>query len=194
MGDESTVGDESDVGGRRLDIGDDMRGEDHDALAGELREQVAETDALFGVESGRGLIDDEKLWIVEQRLSDADSLLHSSGKASQRATAHIGEVHQVQELVDAPPRCGRVQAFDGGKVLEELLRIQVGINAEILGQVSEHRAQRIWIRSKVGIVPGHLAFGGARNGGEDAHQGGLARPVGAEQAEDAGLQLEAEAA
>jgi len=72
--------------------------------------------------------------VVEQRLSDADSLLHSAGEAAQGATAHIGEVDEVQELVDAPARSRRVQAFDGGKILQEFLRVQVGINAEILGR------------------------------------------------------------
>ena len=191
---QRAVGDEGDVGGRRLDVGDDVRGENHDALTGELREQIAKADALLGVESSCGLIDDQKLWVVEQRLRDADSLLHSAGEAAQRATAYIGEVDEVQELVDAPSRRSRIQAFDGGEILQEFLGIQVGINAEILGQVAEHGPKSIGIRSQVGAIPGHLAFGGTRDGGQNAHQGRLARAVGAEQAEDAGLQLKTEAA
>ena len=141
---QRAVGDEGDVGGGGLDVGDDVRGENHDALTGELGEQIAKADALFGVESSCGLIDDEQLWVVEQRLGDADSLLHAAGEAAQGATAYIGEVDEVQELVDAPSRGSRVQAFDGGEILQEFLGIEVGIDAEILGQVAEHGREEHW--------------------------------------------------
>jgi hypothetical protein len=92
--------DERDARGRGFHVGDDVRGEDDDALAGQIREQVAEADALFGIEPGRGLVDDQELRIVEERLRDADALAHAAGKSAERALARIGEVHQHQQLVD----------------------------------------------------------------------------------------------
>jgi len=36
------------IGGHRFHIGNNVRGQDHDPLAGKVRKQVAEPDALFG--------------------------------------------------------------------------------------------------------------------------------------------------
>src|SRR5215469_12077114 len=49
--------DQSNVGGGRFDVGNDMGREDDDALAGKLREQVAEPDTFFGIESGSWLVE-----------------------------------------------------------------------------------------------------------------------------------------
>jgi hypothetical protein len=59
------MSEDGDVGSHGFDVGDDVRGEDDDALAGKLREKIAKADAFFGIESRGGLIDDEELRIVE---------------------------------------------------------------------------------------------------------------------------------
>ena len=89
---------------------------------------------------------------------------------------------------------GGVETFDGGEVFEEFDRVQIGIDAEILREVAERRAQSIGIGGQVGAIPHHAAFGGARDGGQDAHQRGLACAVGAEQSEHARAELQGEVA
>jgi hypothetical protein len=65
-------------GRARLDVGDDVRGQDHQALAGKVGEQVAEAHALFRIQADRRLVDDQQLRIVEQRLHDAHALAHAA--------------------------------------------------------------------------------------------------------------------
>ena len=60
-----------------LDVGDDVGRENDDTLAGKLGEEIAEADALFRVEAGSGLVDDEELWVVEKSLRDSDALAHA---------------------------------------------------------------------------------------------------------------------
>ena len=83
----ATLVDHHNFRGGGFDIGDDVRGEDDDAFSRQIREQVAEADALFGVEPDGGFIDDEQLRVVEQRLGDADALLHPARVSAQRPLA-----------------------------------------------------------------------------------------------------------
>jgi hypothetical protein len=48
-----------DTGRDGFHIGHDVRGENDDAFAGKLGEKIPEADALFGIEAGRWLIDDQ---------------------------------------------------------------------------------------------------------------------------------------
>src|SRR5208337_3728407 len=74
VGEEATVGEDGDVGGDSLDVGDNVRGEDDDALARKLGEEIAEADALLGIEASSGFIHDEELRVIEKSLRDADAL------------------------------------------------------------------------------------------------------------------------
>jgi hypothetical protein len=75
---EAAVRKDSDVGGNSLNVGDDVRGEDDDALAGKLGEEIAEAHALLGIEAGGGFVHDEELRVIEQSLRDADALAHAA--------------------------------------------------------------------------------------------------------------------
>ena len=123
--------------------------------------------------------------IIEQGLGDADALLHPAGIAAQRALANVGEIYKVQEFVDAFLRRGCVEALDGGEVLEEFDRIEIGIHAEVLREVAESRTQSVGVGGQIGVVPYDAAFCGARDGGQDGHQRGLARTVRTQKTENA---------
>ena len=64
--------------------------EDDNALAGQLGEKIAKADALFGIEARGGLINDEELRIVQERLRDADTLTHAAGISAERALRDVG--------------------------------------------------------------------------------------------------------
>ena len=191
VGNQLALRDQGDVGGRRFDVRHDMGRENDDAIAGEIREQIAEADPLFRIQSGRGFIDDQQLWIVQQRLRDADALPHASGVSAQRAFAHIGQIDQIQQFIDAAARGGCVQAFHGSEIFEEFDRVQIRIDAEILRQISElprmPSDQPPCRRRSIG-----LAVGRARNRRQDAHQRCLSRAVGSEKSENTGTKLKGE--
>src|SRR5579883_3167712 len=58
------------------DILDDVGGEDHHPIAAQIRQQIAEADALLRVKPGGRLIHNQELRVVEQRLRDAHPSLH----------------------------------------------------------------------------------------------------------------------
>jgi hypothetical protein len=58
-------------------------GKNDDALARKLREKIAVSHPLFGVEACGGFIDNQELQIVEQCLRNAHTLAHAARKSTQ---------------------------------------------------------------------------------------------------------------
>jgi len=99
---------DGDFRGHRLDVGDDVRREDNDALTGKLRKKIPETHALFGIQACRRFVHDQKLRIIQQRLSDTHSLAHPSGVAAEGPLRSVSEVDEFKKLSNtfAGRRCG----------------------------------------------------------------------------------------
>ena len=95
VGDESSICDQGNICCGGFDIGDDVSREHNDALTGEVGEEIAKADAFFRIEPCGGLVDDEKLRIVEERLRYADALLHAAGVAAKRSLAGVGQIYQL---------------------------------------------------------------------------------------------------
>ena len=124
---------DGDLGGGCFHVRDDVRREDDDPLAGQLGQQIAKAHPLLRIEPRRRLVHDEQLRIVQQRLGDADPLLHPAGIAPQRTLAHLDQTKYLEQLVNALSGQLAVEPLDGGQVLQELDRIEVGIDAKVLG-------------------------------------------------------------
>jgi hypothetical protein len=183
---------QGDAGRARLHVRNDMRGEDHNARARQLRKQVAEAHALFGIEAGRRLVDDQELGIVQQRLCDTNSLLHASRIAAQRTFARLQQIDHREQLIDSPARRSAVEALGGRQIFQELHGIQIGINPEILWQVAQYGAQAVRRTRCVDPVPSDRSLGSSGDGCQNAHQCGLTGPVWPEQSQNARTDLQAE--
>jgi hypothetical protein len=99
----------------------------------------------------------------------------------------VAEVYNDQEFLDAAACGGTIETLDCGKVLEEFIGGEMGIDAEILRQIAENGSEWIGRREDVQVIPVDGASGGARDGGKDAHEGGLAGAVGSQKPENARL-------
>jgi hypothetical protein len=169
-----------------------LRRQEDDHVGGDVGEQVVEADALFRVEAGGGLVDDDQLGIAEQRLGDAEALPHAAGEAAEMVLAHGMEVDAVQERVDGPAPRRRVDdALQSREVVEEILGRHLRVDAEVLRQVAEDLAHRVLVAQHVDLAAGQAAQRRAAGVGilqrrERSHQRRLAGAVGAEQAEHAG--------
>src|SRR5579872_937997 len=73
------------------DIFNDVCGEQDRALTCEIGEQVAETNALFRVESCCWLVHNQQFGIVHERLSDADTALHATGECFELAPGDVSQ-------------------------------------------------------------------------------------------------------
>src|SRR5687768_4008187 len=136
--DDLAVVDDGHAAAELGDVFDDVRREDDDGVFAEVAEEIEEAHALGGVESGGGLVDDDELWIGEERDGDAEALAHAAGVAAELLLACVPEVGLVEERVDC--LFARVlvgNAFEDGEVIEQSLGGHVRVDAELLWQVAE---------------------------------------------------------
>ena len=74
------------------DVGNDVRGQDHDFFSGKIRNEIAQTHALLRVQARRRLVQDQDRGIVQLRLGDAQTLLHAAGKGFDPAVCRVVQV------------------------------------------------------------------------------------------------------
>jgi hypothetical protein len=77
-------------------------------------------------------------------------------------------------------------AFEDGEVVEHFEGGDAGVDAELLGQVAEDAPDGKLVAEHVGIAEEGGAGVGVEERGEDAHEGGLAGAVRAEESVHAG--------
>ena len=128
-----------------------------------------------------GLVEDENLWVVDERLGQTDTLAVAFGELADTLVAFGRETHQLYHVFNTA--FAVFDAIDAGGEAEELPHIHVKIKRVVLGQVAylPPYFQGIFIDA-VATYCG-LALGGWDVAGEDFHQRGFARPVGAEQSD-----------
>ena len=80
--------DDRDRGAQLLELGEDVAA-DHDRLAeaAKLAEELAQLDAGARIEAGGGLVEQEHLGIVDERVGEAEALLHAAGEAEDVGVA-----------------------------------------------------------------------------------------------------------
>ena len=86
--------------------------------AGETLDEVADLDDLLGVEADGGLVKDNDLGIVHERLGQADALLISARQALDQLVALILDVRLLHGVVDAGFTLLRGNVFDAGDEVE----------------------------------------------------------------------------
>lgn len=88
-----------------------MRGEQDDLIRGEAGDEVAEAHALLGVEARRRLVENEDVRVVEDRLRDAESLLHASRERADAAVLLARKADPVEKLKRPGARGAGVDAL-----------------------------------------------------------------------------------
>lgn len=160
------------------DFGQDVARHEHgDALPGKGADECAQIFDADGVESVGGLVQDEELRVNEKRKREPQSLLHAHRERPDALLARVGEVDDVQHLVDtafrqSEHRGTHAQVFGGG---------EVGVERRAL----DERADFVEIVAAPSVsVERDVAFGGAEYPREHLERGRFARAVGAEEPVD----------
>ena len=171
-------GDDGHAWAKLADVFDDVRGEDDRDVAAYRRKQIQKAIALGRVEAGGGLVDDDQAWLAQQRLRDAEALLHAAGIGAERLLAKGPEIGLVQQRFDHLFALARVgDAFHHGKVGEHVGGGYLGINTEFLRQVAERLAYRILFFEDVDPIQKDRPAVGLLQGRDGAHQRALAGAV-----------------
>src|SRR5579862_1511791 len=163
-----------------------MRGENDDHVLTDGAEQVMEAHALLGIEAGGGLVDNDEPWIAQQRLRDAEALLHAAGEAAQRLVAMVPEIRLAEQRVDDIAAFTRVfEALELRKVREQRFGRNLRVKAEFLRQIAKQASHFVLLPQHVDAVERRLAAVRFLQCGQGAHQRRLARAVWAQQTEHA---------
>jgi len=170
--------------------GDDDR--DPELGAGPLhqREHLVATGRVEAV--GR-FVEQQQSWPVDERLGELDPLLHPGRVPADRAVALFVEPDVPQHLGRAFARRGAREAGHARHLGDEVGRRCVGREAVVFGHVAHELADRRALRAHVEVHHGGLAQRRLEQAEQDLEERALARAVGTDQTDDAGLEVEGQA-
>ena len=164
----------------------DVMGGDHDgdaALGAEAPQIAPDALARLGVEADGRLVEQQDLGIMDQRAGDLEPALHARGQRAHRLRRPVGELDEVQHLLDAvAPQLAR-HAEDEAMQLEVLAHRQAVVEARLLEDDAEPPAGGERLSRDIGTADQRDAAVGRQDGAEDVHQRRLAGAVGSEQRE-----------
>ena len=182
------VADDHDPVGDGLDLGQQVRGEQHGAAAvGEAPQQPAHPAHALGIEAVGGLVEDQDLRVAEQRVGEAEALAHAERVlADAPAGRRLVEADELEQLVDALHRHAHGPGGDG----ERLAAAAAGVLRRRVEQDPDAAAGVRQVAVAPAEDPG-LAAVGLGQADEHPHRRALAGAVGAEEAGD-GARLAAE--
>ena len=178
-----------------LDLAEQVAGDDDrdpELRAGPLdeREHLVATGRIEAV--GR-LVEQQQSRPVDERLGELDPLLHPGRIPADRPVALLVEPDVAQDLGGAFARRGAREAGHARHLGDEVGRRGVRREAVVFGHVADELADRRALRANVEVHHRRLARRRFEQAEQDLEQRALARPVGTDQADDPGLEVEGQA-
>ena len=159
-----------------------MRGEDHGLGLAQAPDQAPHLDDLVGIEAGGGLIEHQDLGVVQQGGRESHALAVALRELADRAGEHPADAAGVHHHRQATTARVEVEAAHLRHEAQVILDQHVVVERRVLRQIADPFLHRQWLLDHV--ESGHRR--GARTRQEvadhDLDRGGLAGPVGTEQA------------
>ena len=175
--DEAAAGHDRDAGTEHRDVIHDVRGEKDGPVLGEFREQAVEAEPLLRVEAGGRLVHDQDPGVARQRLRDPEPLPHTARVALNLSLGGVGEIHAVEQFRREPLHpLRRLHPFEDEQETQHRLAREVGIEAEVLRQVTQLPPDAAGVGDDVLAVEVDGAGGRLEQPGHDAHERGLPPP------------------
>src|SRR5262249_12410470 len=130
------------------------------------------------------LVEDEELWVADERLREPDALAVALRERADAAIPHLGEAARGERVrhLPFPPRARHaLQLHDEAQVLDDA---QVGVERRVLREVADRAPAGERLDRGIAAADADRAGGGREDTGEDAHRRRLAGAVRAEEADD----------
>ena len=143
-----------------LDFGQDVRAEDDGMFAGQLAQQLANLDNLFGIEPGCGLVEDQDVRVVDDRLRQSDALPVAFGELSNQLVPDISHGAAANHFIDPPPDIRRGDALQPADEVEVLRNLHLGIDWRRFREVADPLLDLHRLLDHV--VPGNVCGAGRR--------------------------------
>ena len=195
LGDDAPVVDHHDVAGQSVGLFEVLRRQqDRGALADQVLDGHPEGLAALGVQARRRLVEEQDRRIGHQCGGQVQASAHAAGIGLEHAVAGTGQAEVLEQLVGPARRHLAAQVGEAPHHVDVLPAGQVLVHRGVLPGEPDGAADRVGLGDHVVAEHRGAPGVGAEDGGEDAHDGGLARTVRAEQTEHrAGLHLERDA-
>ena len=99
ISDDMPLMQDNDAVAHRLNLRQNMGGQQHRPGFGKLTDQLADFDNLRRVQSNRRLIQNQQLRVAHQRLRQSHPLTVALGKISYHSLGHLFDFHQLHDLL-----------------------------------------------------------------------------------------------
>ena len=169
-------------------LGEDVAG-DQDRLAhlAQFVEQRLHLEPGPGIQARRGLVEDEHRGIMDERLGQAEPLLHPLGEPVDVIVSLVGQVEQVEHFADDLLAVRTGDLVGDGEEVEELPDFHAVVDAEIVGHEADDPPDRHRLGGDRVARDAPLAERRPQQGGQESDRGALAGAVGPDEAEDLAL-------
>ena len=149
--------------------------------------------AADDVEGGGGFVEDEEVGFVNEGARDVGALLLAGGEGAALLVGEGGDLEFRDELFRAAREAVLGDFVEAAKVEQHLARRQAAVELRVAGEKADAAARGERMFEYVLTVDENLPARGRKNAGEHSENGGLARAIGTEEADDlAGVDREAD--
>ena len=171
-----------------LQVRNDVGGKKHYFLLCIPFQNVAKVDPLFGVQTCGRLVQDQNIRVIEQCLGDAQPAAHPAGKSPELFVGNLLQPNHRQQLLNLRHSLGAGHPFQHSHIQKEITGAVLRIPHKFLRQIAKFvpvcRPQRVNRDSIQTYLPGSRF----QNAADHPQQGCFSRPVGPQQAINAGFQ------
>src|SRR5262249_17438734 len=182
--DDPALVDDDDLLAGAQHLREDMRGEHDRTLRAHRADEGEHFTDLAGIEPVGGLIENEHLGIVNERLREADALPEALRKMSEQALRDAREPAGLDRPRDRVLHRPALDAADAGREAEIRDDGHVVVEWRVLGQIADAAPDLGGLLEDVEAAHANGARGGRQEPGDDTEGGGLAGAVWTEEAED----------
>ena len=177
--------DDDHPGADRLDLLEDVGGEDDGLLGSHLLDEVAHLVLLVGVEAVRGLVEYEHRRIMEKRLREAHALLVALREGFDGLPAYRSEMAEADDALEARLLLrGGAEAPGFRDKAEKLLDGHLGVGGRVFRQVADQALHGDGLGGDIVAADQRDAGGRAEKARDQLHRGGFAGAVRPEEPED----------
>ena len=172
----------------RFQVRNNVGGKQHNFFLRIPFQNVAKVDPLFGVQPRGRLVQNQNIRVIEQCLGDAQPAAHSAGKGPDLFIAGLLQTDHMQQFLNLRHGLGAGHPFQHSHIQKEITGTVLRISDKILGQITQFipvcRPQRVNRDS----IQTHLPGSRLQDAANHPQQGCFPRPIGPQQAINAGFQ------
>ena len=159
------------------------RDDEGDALPLESEEAVPQDVPGLRVQTGRGLVEEQQLGVVDEAAGDDQPALHAAGEVLDLVGPALAQLGEVEQLSGPLPHLCAAQSEEPPVDPQVLLDGELLVEQVLLRAVADACPDLLPVDGRVETEDAQLAARHRRDARDHPHRRGLPRPVGSEEPE-----------